>query len=152
MIDIVQKTNRYNNFFAKTELIIEVRKEYRSVYLNTRFNVKKEKDLTAELIIKLVGRNYCFFEGWENAPGQKRELVEARQIAMKIMRDNLYKNKFKTKKITFSKIASYFNKDHATVVHSIKVVENTLDINKIFKSKFFEFLYNNNLKYEKYEF
>lgn len=43
---------------------------------------------------------------------RKREIVDARTILLKIIKDNT--------KISLSRIGSYFGKNHATVMHSVK--------------------------------
>ena len=60
---------------------------------------------------------------------RKRDIVESRQIAM------FYARKL-TKK-SLQQIGKEFgNKDHATVLHACKVVENLCNVNKKFKIKF----------------
>jgi chromosomal replication initiation ATPase DnaA len=59
---------------------------------------------------------------------RKRAIVEARQSAMYIIRKQ-YPEK------PYSKIASIFNKDHATVIHAIKTVENFICTDKTFRDK-----------------
>jgi chromosomal replication initiator protein len=52
---------------------------------------------------------------------RRREVVKARQLSMLIMR--------KYTKNTLATIGWYYRKDHATVLHSLRVIENLLDIN-----------------------
>lgn len=59
---------------------------------------------------------------------RKRELVEYRQIAMHILKG------YTT--LGCSAIGRIFKKDHATVLHSIKTVENLLRTDKNFAYKF----------------
>ena len=57
-----------------------------------------------------------------------RKLVEARQIAMYIMRKyNLYSS--------LSDIGKFFNRDHSTVIHGLNNVEGLLSYDKSYKSK-----------------
>jgi len=59
---------------------------------------------------------------------RKRELVEYRQISMHILKG------YTT--LGASAIGRVFKKDHATVLHSIKTVENLLNTDKNFAYKF----------------
>lgn len=58
---------------------------------------------------------------------RKRELTKCRQISMYIAR--------KLTDLSLSEIGAYFNKDHATVVHSVKAVQKEIDTNRVFKSE-----------------
>lgn len=67
---------------------------------------------------------------------RKREVVEARQIAMHIIRERCIE-------LSLSKIGSLVGgKDHATVLHACKVVNNLLETDKHFKSKYNSVLRN----------
>jgi hypothetical protein len=60
--------------------------------------------------------------------GRKFEVVRVRQIAHYLLRKNT--------KTTLGKIGKYFNgKDHATVINSIKAVNNMIDTDKITKTE-----------------
>ena len=58
---------------------------------------------------------------------RKRDIVVPRQIAMyyAVRETNL----------TLTSVGLFFNKDHATVIHAMKCVENTLSYNKEFKQQ-----------------
>jgi hypothetical protein len=60
-------------------------------------------------------------------PTRKRDVVVPRQIAMyyAVRETNL----------TLTSVGLFFNKDHATVMHAIKCVENTLSYNKEFQKQ-----------------
>ena len=60
--------------------------------------------------------------------GRKRNLVEARQVIFYIA----YK---KINGLSLAQIGAKFNKDHATVLYGIKMVQNLCDTNKEFKEK-----------------
>lgn len=60
-----------------------------------------------------------------------REVVEARQIAMVLIKNNSV--------ITWQRLGKLFKRDHATVIYAIKTVSDLLITDKYFKSKF-EFL------------
>jgi hypothetical protein len=60
-----------------------------------------------------------------NVKKRNRNLVEARQIAMTLQYRLI-------DKISLSQVASTFNKDHATVLHSLKVVENLSQTDKLY--------------------
>ena len=59
---------------------------------------------------------------------RKREIVEARQIAMFVASTQI-------KTLSLSKIGEYYNKDHATVIHALKTVNNLCETDHLFKEK-----------------
>ena len=59
---------------------------------------------------------------------RKRAVVEARQVAMYVAVKEI-------KTISLSKIGEYYNKDHATVIHSVKNITNLCETEKLFKEK-----------------
>lgn len=59
---------------------------------------------------------------------RKREIVEARQIFFSIIKKNT--------KMSLSSIGKLCRKDHATVLHSIKTVENLCETDKSFLKKY----------------
>jgi chromosomal replication initiation ATPase DnaA len=66
----------------------------------------------------------------EVSPSRKRELVEARQIAMALSRENINPHP------SYAVISKYFgDKDHATALHACKIVNNLIDTDKNFRQK-----------------
>ena len=61
---------------------------------------------------------------------RRREIVDARAVAMYLMRKKLSVNQS-----TFEYIGKEFGKDHATAIHSIRKVDNLLQSDKKFKAK-----------------
>lgn len=59
---------------------------------------------------------------------RKRELVEARQISMYFIK-KCFKN------MTLSEIGKLFNRDHATVLYSVKHISELIKFNVAFKKK-----------------
>ena len=59
---------------------------------------------------------------------RKDEIVLSRQFIFYFMRK--YTNS------SLSKIASYYNKDHATVIYAIKTIRDRVETDKIFRNKF----------------
>lgn len=57
--------------------------------------------------------------------GRKRELVKTRQVCHFIMVE-LYK-------YTLEKVGEFYNKDHATILHGKRTVQNEMDTNKEYK-------------------
>jgi len=53
---------------------------------------------------------------------RKTEVVEARQVAMVIIKNNT--------RLSLSKIGSLFGRDHATVLHAAKVVPRYIEVDK----------------------
>ena len=82
--------------------------------------MRKQK-LTPELIIKIVSRVSEMSIRQIKYPIRKREVVEARQTAMYFIKENF-------PLLTLEKIGNMFSgKDHATVLHAIRCVENVKD-------------------------
>ena len=96
-----------------------------------------ETTISPELIIRMVSSSMSVPRDKlaipDHMPGsRKREYVEARQVSMYFIKENV-------KNITLSTIGSYFgDRDHATVLHACKTVNNMLDTDKKYKKKFDE--------------
>ena len=58
---------------------------------------------------------------------RRRDIVEARQLAMAVIMLN--------PKESLTKVGKYFNKDHATVLHSVKTIANLRQTDKSFREK-----------------
>lgn len=61
---------------------------------------------------------------------RKREFVETRQLCMFFLK--------KRTTLSLAKIGGLINKDHATVLHAVKTINNLIDTNASFKGKFAE--------------
>jgi hypothetical protein len=79
---------------------------------------KKEKEIVANVATEVTG--YKVTPELLESRTRKREVVIARQVLMKIMRDE---------GMTLSAVGSCFGKDHATVLHAVKTVNRDLDSN-----------------------
>ncbi|NPA36866.1 MAG: chromosomal replication initiator protein DnaA [Chlorobi bacterium] len=91
--------------------------------------VKKEKkELSVDHISKTVCDYYGLEMGTFQSKTRKREIVQARQIAM-----------YFSKTLTNSSLASIGskigNKDHATVLHACKTINNLMETDKEFKKQ-----------------
>lgn len=87
-----------------------------------------KKDITIDYIQKVVCEYFGLPVDALNAKTRKREIVQARQIAM-------YFSKNLTK-ASLSTIGSVIgNKDHATVLHACKTVNNLMETDKRFKAQ-----------------
>ncbi len=90
-------------------------------------NIIKEKrvEFTIEHIIEIVGTYFEISEKAIKAKTRKREVVQARHLAM-------YYAKSYSKK-SLSTIGSAFGRDHSTVVHACKTVKNLMETDKDFR-------------------
>lgn len=89
-------------------------------------------------IISIVCR-YCEVTREQLQSGRRiTELVEARHLAVYFISTHV-------RKATSTRIGRYFNRDHTTVLHSIKCVNDFKDTDQAFKSQF-EFLEREVLK------
>jgi chromosomal replication initiator protein len=91
-----------------------------------RLAQKPEKDISISLIQKVVCDYFKIPMEAIMSKSRKREIVQARQIAM-----------FFAKSMTKSSLATIGtqigNKDHATVLHACKTVNNLIDTDKGFR-------------------
>lgn len=87
----------------------------------TYINIYKEYN-----IIEDVCKYFNISKNELISKSRERRFAEPRQIAIFIIR-------LKFKNYQLKKIGSIFNKDHSTILHSIKVVENQMKINLKFK-------------------
>lgn len=70
--------------------------------------------------------NEIFFVDIENST-RKRRTVDARRAYSKILRDVGF---------SYEHIADTINKDHATIIHYVKSIENLLEYDSIFEKRF----------------
>ncbi|MEI7597266.1 MAG: helix-turn-helix domain-containing protein [Bacteroidota bacterium] len=75
-------------------------------------------------IIDVVCEYFCIERNLLLSKNRKREVSEARQIGMYILRQQ---NK------TLSSVGKQFNRDHATVLHAINLVEDLMSVDARFK-------------------
>lgn len=89
---------------------------------------RSEKNMTIDSIVDSVCKHFKLEPALLNTKSRKREVVQARQIAM-----------FLAKKHTdtsSSKIGKFIGgKDHSTVVYSCKIVREQCEVDKTFKAK-----------------
>ena len=87
----------------------------------------ERKEYTVKNILDKVCHYFNINEALIQTPSRKQEIVQTRQIAM-----------YLSKKYTDSSLAHIGkvigNKDHATVLHSLKTVKDQIDINRSFRS------------------
>jgi hypothetical protein len=74
-----------------------------------------------EKIVELVAEWYGITPKQVYSKSRKAPLVAARQIAMKIMKESL--------EMHLTQIGKVFKKDHTTVIHGIKTINNAFDTN-----------------------
>jgi chromosomal replication initiator protein len=107
------------------------------LYLNSELPTK-----TPEQIIKLIGILEEVPDDYATQKNKKIEIVTARQIAITLIKCNI--------RLSLNDIGYLFNKNHATIIHSHKVIDNLLATDKEFRIKFNNYLKYLNLKYVKY--
>jgi chromosomal replication initiator protein len=109
----------------------ELCEEIREILLEENGVGIKEKKYSIEDIEKIVCNYFNITKEKLHEPLRNREIVEPRQIAM-----NLAKNWTKCSLATIgTKIGG---KDHATVLHACKTVNNLMETDKVFKYQFEE--------------
>lgn len=86
------------------------------------------KDITIEEIVQKVCSHFGMEESAIHTKSRKRELVQARQIAM-------YLAKKHTDNSTAKIGLIIGKKDHATVLHACKMIENQAEVDKVFKTE-----------------
>ena len=95
----------------------------RSVVGNT-VNVNK-KQMSFELITETVSRFYNIDEELIYGKSRKREISDARQLVMFLTKKNT--------QMSSTNIGQKLNRDHATVLHACKQIEQRLSIEKKFR-------------------
>lgn len=93
----------------------------------TRFNVlRKEYDL--DYLLKFIVNKFGFSEKMLAGENRKRELVFARHmfsyLGMTILKEEHYNS------ISLALIGSVIKKDHSTVLHAVKTINNLCDTNR----------------------
>jgi chromosomal replication initiator protein len=96
---------------------------------------KKPKELQRDVILKAVCEWYSISREKIMEQKRKREVVEARQVAMYLLRRRTH--------MTLVEIGDFFNgRDHTTVVHSIQKIRDLSDSYPDFKNKIEQMLAN----------
>lgn len=90
-------------------------------YLNFLIKKTKSQELSADQLINLAAHDFGLKKEDLINKSQLREFTIARQIAMFLLRKNM--------NLTFIKIAKLFNRDHSTVMSSIKKIQKGLELN-----------------------
>ena len=84
-------------------------------------------DKIAEYIIYIVPRYLHIEETFHQTKNRKRELVIGRQLAMWLMR--------RYTGLSLDKIGDYFSRDHATVLHAKKHIDDLRETDKVIKKQ-----------------
>lgn len=87
----------------------------------------ESKPVTIDTIINTVCKHYGLENSAIHTKSRKREVVQARQVAMYLAKNHT--------DLSTSKIGKFIgNKDHATVLHACKTVKGQLEVDKSFNS------------------
>ena len=86
--------------------------------------------MTPEKIIEIVADYFHVDKDMLRVKNRNAEFVKPRHIAM-------YLCKYNTE-LSFREIGKSFNKDHASVIHAIKSVENQIETNRKYREVFDE--------------
>jgi chromosomal replication initiator protein len=97
--------------FSSTQITLSQAK----YYLNDLIRAYNENAVTAEKILESIGQAFGIRRDDILGKAKNREYVLPRQLAMYLCRKLL--------KLPFKKIGSLFNKDHSTVMASVKLIE-----------------------------
>lgn len=82
---------------------------------------EEKKALTQEMIVQQVAEHYGITSEDILGKAQSRDCVLPRQIAMYFFRTEL--------QLSFIKIGDFFNRDHSTVMTSVKLIQSSLEAN-----------------------
>lgn len=88
----------------------------------TKLRLIAEQELFCEIVFKVIEEHYLLDSDYVFNKTRKREYVWARQIGMYIIS--------KHSKINLSDIGRMYKKDHATVIHARKVINEQMDVAK----------------------
>ena len=98
-------------------------KEYKATISRQHFLDLKRKKATnenCENLIRLVFNHFNIPFELSKTKSRKREIIIARQFAMYFLRQEFHK-------LSLQKIGDYFEKDHSTVVYSIKQINDLVE-------------------------
>ena len=98
-------------------------KEYKATISRQHFLDLKRKKATnenCENLIRLVFHHFNIPFELSKTKSRKREIIIARQFAMYFLRQEFHK-------LSLQKIGDYFDKDHSTVVYSIKQINDLVE-------------------------
>ena len=88
----------------------------------------EKKVVTIDDIIKTVCKHFGLDNATIHTKSRKREVVQARQIAMYLAKSNT--------ELSTSKIGTMIgNKDHATVLHACKTIKELREVDKSFRAE-----------------
>lgn len=86
-----------------------------------------QKTISIDTIIEMVCKHFGLEKNAIHTKSRKREVVQARQIAMYLAKNHT--------DLSTSKIGKFIgNKDHATVLHACKTVKGQCEVDKAFRS------------------
>ena len=114
------------------EIVTQFKADMKSVLgydIDVWYNVV-EHNIVGDLFVILSTVSQCCMVTLEQlrSKTRKRGIVEARQIYCKLAK--------KRTKYTLEQIGSAINKDHATVLHSVRTCNNLIETNINFKNKY----------------
>ena len=98
-------------------------KEYKATISKQHFlDLKRNKPTpeNCENLIRLVFNHFKIPFELAKTKSRKREIIIARQFAMYFLRQEFYQ-------LSLQKIANFFDKDHSTVVYSIKQINDLVE-------------------------
>jgi chromosomal replication initiator protein len=104
-------------------------KEYKATISRQHFLDLKRKKATkenCENLIRLVFHHFNISFDLAKTKSRKREIIIARQFAMYFLRQEFYQ-------LSLQGIADFFDKDHSTVVYSIKQINNLCEYDSEFQ-------------------
>ena len=107
----------------------KIKEMKRASYWFTPATERTQVDLETriESLIKRVCESYEISETEIMLKRNLAYIVRPRQVVMYILR--------KEYNMTFERIATMFNKNHATIIHSVNSIENMMSYDKEFKNK-----------------
>ena len=124
---------------SENEIVAELKKVFKST--------KSSQEEVCDIAINMVCGEYFLDPAKIKMKTRKREIVEARQLAMTLVYNRYRKSRF----ISLHSIGKTIGgKDHATVIHASKQIANLCDTNKDFKEMFdrMTISFNEMTKYE----
>ena len=109
---LVWHRERFGQAFNGDHLIDEFRQSKEVINLEYKRNIIRPIQ-----VIEIVFRCYDLNIACRLMRTRKREIVQAWQVSASILRDLC-------KDLSLQSIANFFNKDHSTTLHSLKIIDN----------------------------
>ena len=126
---LIEQLNKIETMLASSSM---TELEYDSISLEIkklkRFYETEKTEIGLEEVAFVVRSYYNLPKDFHIINSRKRNIVKARQMCAKILTDNT--------PLTYNQIGNYFNKDHSTIIHSKKTINDLIETDRKIRSEY----------------